>query len=67
MGTLASSRPESNDACAARTVLPNDQPLRIVLQEILIAVGVGWVENSDPTLGDMRALDAALARAVALA
>lgn len=52
---------------ALHVVLPNEQPVRIVLQEILIAIGVGWIENSDPSLGDMRALDAALARAVALA
>jgi hypothetical protein len=52
---------------ALHVVLPNEQPVRIVLQEILIAMGVGWLENSDPTPGDMRALDAALARAVALA
>ena len=52
---------------ALKVVLPNDVPLRIVLQEILIAMGLGWLENSDPTPGDLRALEAALARAVALA
>ncbi|HSC17799.1 MAG TPA: hypothetical protein VLC74_02690 [Rhizomicrobium sp.] len=52
---------------ALRVVLPNEQPIRIVLQEILIAMGLGWLENSDPTPGDLRALDAALARAVAIA
>lgn len=52
---------------ALRVVLPNEQPIRIVLQEILVVIGAGWLENSDPTPGDLRALDAALARAVALA
>jgi hypothetical protein len=52
---------------ALHVVLPNDAPLRIVLQEILVAIGVGWVGDSDPAPGDFRALAAALARAVAAA
>lgn len=63
------SRMDYMDAAmnALRVVLPNEQPIRIVLQEILITMGVGWLENGDPSPGDLRALDAALARAVAAA
>jgi hypothetical protein len=42
-------------------------PLRIVLQEILIVIGAGWLENTDPTPAHLRPLPATLEKAVTLA
>jgi hypothetical protein len=52
---------------ALHVVLPNDLPLRIVLQEILIVIGAGWLEDSEPAHADLRALALALEKAVGLA
>lgn len=52
---------------ALQVVLPNDPSLRMVLREILAVIGAGWLDNTDPAAGDLRALAAALERAVAAA
>ena len=52
---------------ALRVVLPNDVPLRIVLHEVLVVICAGWLDDSDPTPGDLRALAVALEKAVAAA
>jgi hypothetical protein len=48
-------------------VLPDDPPLRIVLQEMLVVLCFGWLDDRDPTQSDLRALTAALEKAVAAA
>jgi hypothetical protein len=52
---------------ALRVVLPDDPPLRIVLQEMLVVLCFGWLDDRDPSHADFRALAAALEKAVAAA
>jgi hypothetical protein len=52
---------------ALRVVLRTIRPLRIVLQEILIFIGAGWLEDTGPTPADLPTLAATLEKAVALA
>jgi len=52
---------------ALRVVLPDDPPLRMVLQELLVVLCFGWLDDRDPTQSDLRALTAALEKAVAAA
>ena len=52
---------------ALRVVLPADPPLRMVLQEMLVVLCLGWLDDRDPTEAEFRALSAALERAVAAA
>ena len=47
--------------------MPNEKPIRLVLQEMLVVICLGWMDNRDPTAGDLRALTAALEKAVAAA
>ena len=49
---------------ALRVVLPDDPPLRMVLQEMLVVLCFGWLDNRDPTHSDLRTLTAALEKAV---
>jgi hypothetical protein len=50
---------------ALRVVLPDDPPLRIVLQEMLVVLCFGWLDDRNPTEAEFRALSATLERAVA--
>lgn len=52
---------------AIATVLPNEQPIRIVLQEILFVVFGCWLDEHEPLKTDLDCLQAALERAVAAA
>lgn len=52
---------------ALATVLPNEQPVRIVLQEILLVVFGCWIDDHEPVKTDLDRLRAALERAVAVA
>jgi hypothetical protein len=52
---------------ALATVMPNEQPIRIVLQELLVVLCLGWVDNRDPSHADLRHLQTALEKAVAVA
>jgi hypothetical protein len=52
---------------ALGVVLPNDVPLRIVLHEILVVIGAGWLDDRDPAPSDLDNLARALEKAVAAA
>ena len=52
---------------ALAVVLPNEQPIRMVLREILLVVCLGWMDECDPTRADLLRLQAALEKAVAAA
>jgi hypothetical protein len=52
---------------ALAVVIPNEQPIRIVLREILLVIGLGWIDDRDPTRADFLHLAAALEKAVAAA
>ncbi|MBV9571429.1 MAG: hypothetical protein JO056_09335 [Alphaproteobacteria bacterium] len=69
MGNSAVKRIDYFDAAmdAIATVLPNDKPIRIVLQEILLVVFGCWIDDHEPMQTDLARLRAALERAVAAA
>ena len=52
---------------ALATVMPNELPIRIVLREMLVVVCLGWIDDRNPSVSDLRHLQQALERAVAAA
>ncbi|MFL6689719.1 MAG: hypothetical protein ACJ8IR_05965 [Alphaproteobacteria bacterium] len=52
---------------ALGTVMPLEQPIRIVLREVLVVLCFGWLNDRDPTKADLRHLQKALEQAVAAA
>ena len=51
---------------ALAVVMPNEQPIRMVLREVLLVICFGWIDDRDPTRADFAHLQAALEKAVAM-
>ena len=52
---------------ALAVVMPNEQPIRIMLQEILPVICFGWLDDREPSEADLARLQRAIEQAVAVA